>query len=248
MKSKKKHRKSRSHAPVKSALLDKFTVRDLEVWETRSIDLQSYHDRVYYDLERQRAACYEDMCAALREAPASGVSVDGWVRVTDWRWSLTPLSPAGSLKGIGGRFNVGGDLDRARGQAFPCLYVARDIETAYREYFGGPLASRPGKLTLSELSLRRETSFVTFSLRGQVEHVFDLRERSGLNKFAKVIATFDVSSDTKKFAQKMRLSRRGLFKTPHESWKLLLAASEELAGGAAVIWYSRCPLCTVRAL
>ena len=68
---------------MKSALVDKFTVRDLDVWETRSIDLQSYHDRVYYDLERQRAGCYEDLCAALREAPASGVSVDGWVRVTD---------------------------------------------------------------------------------------------------------------------------------------------------------------------
>jgi hypothetical protein len=137
VRSKKKRRKSpaqrglgRDKAPVTTALLDAFTARDLEVWETRSIDLQSYHDRVYYDLERQRAARYEELCVALRAAPACEVSVDGWVRVTDWRWSLTPLSPAGSLKGIGGRLNIGGDLDRARGQAFPCLYIAQDIETA----------------------------------------------------------------------------------------------------------------------
>lgn len=227
MRSKKKHRKPRSRVPAKSALLDRFTVRDLEVWETRSIELQSYHDRVYYDLERQRAARYEDLCAALRQASATEVSVDGWVRVTDWRWGLTPLSAAGSLKGIGGRFNIGGDLDRARGQAFPCLYIAHDIETAYREYFGGPLESRPGKLTLSELALRRETSFVTFSLRGQLEQVFDLRGRSGLNAFAKVIKAFDVSGDTRKFAQRMRLSPRVLIKTPHELWKRLLAAPGE---------------------
>ena len=76
---KKKRRKSRHTAPVKSALLDAFTERDLEVWETRSIDLQSYHDRVYYDLERQRAARYEELCAALRAAPAREVLVDRWV-------------------------------------------------------------------------------------------------------------------------------------------------------------------------
>jgi hypothetical protein len=98
---KKKHRKTRRQVPPKSALLDRFSVRDLEAWETRSIDLQSYHDRVYYDLERQRAARYDELCAALREVPASEVSVDGWVRVTDWRWGLIPLSAGGSLKGIG---------------------------------------------------------------------------------------------------------------------------------------------------
>jgi hypothetical protein len=153
---------------VKSALLDAFTERDLEVWETRSIDLQSYHDRVYYDLERQRAARYEELCVALRAAPAREVLVDRWVRVT------------------------------------------------------GPLTSRPSKLMLSELALRSETSFVTFSLHGRLEQVFDLRVRSGLTAFAKAIAAFDVSGDTKKFAQRMRLSPRDLIRTPHELWKRLL--------------------------
>jgi hypothetical protein len=53
-------------------------------------------------LERQRAAHYDELCAALRAVAAISASVDGWVRVTDWRWNLTPLSPAGSLKEIGG--------------------------------------------------------------------------------------------------------------------------------------------------
>ncbi len=152
-------------------------------WANRAIDTQSYLDRVYYDLERQRAARYDELCAALRAAPAVSIALDGWVRVTDWRWCLTPLSPGGSLKGIGGRFNIGDDLDRARGQGFPCLYVAHDIDTAYREYFGGSLTDRAGKMTLGEFALRRATSFTTFSLRGNLDQAFDLRDRVGLTRF-----------------------------------------------------------------
>jgi RES domain-containing protein len=220
-------RKSIPTPSAKPTLLDAFTQRDLEIWDTRSIDLQIYHDRVYYDLERQRAARYDQLCVALRAAPAIELPLNNWKRVTDWRWSLAPLSPAGSLKGIGGRFNIGADLDRARGQAFPCLYLAQDVETAFREYFGGSLASPAGKLTLSEFALRRETSFTTFSLRGRIEQAFDLRERAHLSWFAKVIAQFDVSSDTKKFARKVRLPPRSIIRTSQELWKRLMASPRE---------------------
>jgi hypothetical protein len=225
---KKKHRTaSRRATPSNQALLDAFTERDLDAWATRSVDLQSYADRVYYDLERQRAARYDELCAALRTIPATSISLDGWVRVTDWRWSLTPLSPLGSIKGIGGRYNIGDDLDRARGQAFPCLYLAHDIDTAYREYFGGSLTDRAGKLTLGEFALRRPISFTTFSLRGSLDQVFDLRERSGLTQFAKIIAQFDVSTDTKAFARKAGLQQRQLLKTSHQLWKRLLIGPAE---------------------
>jgi hypothetical protein len=134
----------RARTRIAQALLDAFTERDLDAWSTRSVDLQSYADRVYYDLERQPAARYDEPCAALRTIPATSISLDGWVRVTDWLWSLTPLSPLGSIKGIGGRFNIGDDLDRNRGQAFPCLYLAHDIDTAYREYSAAPSQTGPG--------------------------------------------------------------------------------------------------------
>lgn len=223
VKSKNKHRKASS--PARATILDAFTAHDLEVWATRSIDVQGYYDRVYYDLERQRAAHYDELCSALRGAPGIEVSVDRWVRVTDWRWNLAPLSAAGSIKGIGCRFNIGSDLDRARGQAFPCLYLAHDVETAYREYFGAPLASRSAKLTLSEFALRRETSFTTFSLKGQIDQVFDLRERSALANFVKITSKFAVSNDTKKFARSAGLPSpppRLVIRTPHELQKRLL--------------------------
>ncbi len=208
----------------KALVLDAFTESDLEEWDQRSIDIQAYFDRVYFDLERQRAARHDDLCAALRAVPAIEQPVDQWVRVTDWRWNLTPLSPAGSLNGIGGRFNIGRDLDRARGQAFPCLYIAEDVETAYREYFGAPLDSRVGGLSLQELALRRQTSFTTFTLLGALESVFDLRARHSLAAFAKIIGGFDVTSDTKKFARSVGLPARPLVRTPHELFKRMLAA------------------------
>ncbi len=219
MKSKNKRRKARA------AILDAFTARDLEVWATRSTDVQAYYDRVYYDLERQRAAHYDELCSALRAVPGTEVTVNRWARVTDWRWNLAPLSAAGSIKAIGGRFNIGRDLDRARGQAFPCLYLAHDVETAYREYFGAPLSTLSTKLTLGEFALRREISFTTFSLKGRLDQVFDLRERSGLASFMKITSKFNVSNDTKKFARSAGLplpSPRLIIRTPHELQKRLL--------------------------
>jgi hypothetical protein len=226
---KKKRRVARRRSAPSSnaAVLDAFTERDLEAWDQRSSDVQAHSDRVYFDLERQRAAHYEELCAALSAVPAVDMEVDRWVRVTDWRWNLTPLSPAGSLKGIGGRFNIGGDLDRARGQAFPCLYLAQDVETAYREYFGAPLNSRAGKLSLRELALRRETSFTTFTLQGRLEQVFDLQTRSGLGGFTKIIAGFDVTADTKKFACRARLPPRSLIRTPTQLLNRLLSPPSE---------------------
>jgi len=137
------------------------------------------------------------LCDALRSSPGVSLDVNGWSRVTDYLWSLSPLSPAGSIKGIGGRFNIGESLDRARGQAFPCLYVAQTVETAYAEYFGESLSNKMGPLTIGELALRRESSFTTFLLNGRLERVLDLREDNSLKQFADIIRQFNISSPTK---------------------------------------------------
>jgi hypothetical protein len=216
--------KPRVDARKKIALLDAFTEQDLETWGSRSDELQAYYDRVYFDLERQRSAHYDELCAALRLTPPAEVALDHWVRVTDWRWSLTPLSSAGSLKGIGGRFNIGCELHRARGQAFPCLYLACDIETSYREYFGAPPATRHGPLTLSEFALRRESSFTTFCLRGRLDHVFDLRKPAALAEFASIIGSFELSTDTQRLARTLGKAPRPLLRTPREIWSRVLAA------------------------
>src|SRR5277367_3234205 len=102
--------------PKKSILLDAFTQPDLDSWNRHGESLQAAADRVYFDLERQRAAQHEALCKSLHASAAIAIDVASWVRVTEWRWNLTPLSAADSLKGIGGRFSEGEKHDRARNQ------------------------------------------------------------------------------------------------------------------------------------
>lgn len=205
-------------------LLDTFTEKDLEFWSDRYEDAQRYSDRVYFDLERQRAANHDDLCDALRGAGGIDVDVGGWSRVCDYRWSLTPLSSAGSLNGIGGRFNIGSDLDRARGQQFPALYIAEDVDTAFLEYFGGPPEAHAGGLRVQEFALRLRSSFTTFTLRGRVENVLDLRTSSSLKAFAKIVSTFELSSDTRRFARSIGVPTRILMRTARDIQTRILLA------------------------
>jgi hypothetical protein len=137
---------------------------------------------------------------------------------------MTPLSAAGSLKGIGGRFNIGNDLDRARSQAFPCLYFAEDVEIAFAEYFGGPLTALKGPLSLGEFALRRNSSFTTFILDGHLEQIFDLRTEGALKAFANITNAFDISSHTKAAIRAAGLAPRRIIRSAKELWDRLLDA------------------------
>lgn len=203
-------------------LLDLFTEEDLELWSSRAENAQRYSDYVYFDLERQRAVHHDALCDALRDSGGIDIDLSGWARVCDYRWCLEPLSPAGSLRGIGGRFNIGSDLDRARGQQFPALYLAENVDTAYYEFFGGEPGTRPGGLSLQEMALRRKTSFATFALRGHADNVLDLRHLGSLREFSKIIATFELSPDTRRFARKIGLPARDLLRTARDIEKRIL--------------------------
>ncbi len=224
--------RKKRRAPVRfdskrAVLFDVFTELDLERWSERSEDAQSYSDRVYFDLERQRAARYDELCDGLRRASPIEVNVQGWARVTDYRWCLAPLSPTGSLKGIGGRFNIGEDVDRARNQGFPALYIAADLDTAYREFFGGPPEVQKSGLQLQEFALRRKSSFTTFTLRGRVENVLDLHDAKGLRDFTTIISGFEISPDIRRFARAIGVRPRTLIRTTQELLLRLLSAPDK---------------------
>lgn len=222
----KKGSRKRSSSPTRrtSAVLDQFSVADLDRWDQLSLTEQTFHDRVYFDLERQRAAHHDALCRALRYLDPVSVDLDPpWCRVTDWTWNLTPLSPAGSLLGIGGRFNIGRQLDRARGQTFPCLYLAQDEATARAEKFGKPSNGSDHMLSTYDFALRRTDAFVTFPLEGHVDLVLDLRDPKPLKKFVDIIKRFQLSSDTVKFGKIAGFSARPLITTTRELHKWLLA-------------------------
>jgi hypothetical protein len=223
---KNKQRPPNPPRPPGEGLLDSFTEAQLDDWSRGGDLLQRLADKVYFELELLRAAKYDSLCDALRSSAGVSIDVTGWSRVTDWRWSLSPLSPAGSIKGIGGRFNIGETLDRARGQAFPCLYIAQSVETAYSEYFGDSLSTQMGPLTLGELALRHESSFTTFLLNGRVERVLDLREDTSLKPFADIIRHFNISSLTKAAFRSAGLQQREIIRSAKQLRCRLLMESK----------------------
>ena len=224
MTKKKNRRPNKSRLNNKVIVLDSFTQHQLHAWESRGDTFQWLSDRIYFELERQRVAHYDSLCESLRATPSIAVNVTNWARVTDWRWNFSPLSPAGSLNGIGGRFNIGNDLDRARNQAFASLYLAENVETAYSEYFGGSPSEMLRGLTLSELALRRRSSFTTFLLTGQLEHVLDLRTDRALIAFAGIIKHFDISPQTKAAVREAGLPPRAIMRSAKQLRTQILVA------------------------
>jgi hypothetical protein len=94
---KNKQRPPTTPRPPGGGFLDSFTEAQLDDWTRGGDHLQKLADKVYLELEALRAAKYDALCDALRSSPGSSLDVNGWSRVTDYRWSLRPLSPAGSI-------------------------------------------------------------------------------------------------------------------------------------------------------
>jgi len=159
-------------------LLDRFSEQNLETWARRSEDLDEVVRRLYFDTEPARIALKSEISDALNKKPGAPASFDGWVRVLGYRWSMAPLSCAGSVKTFGGRFNVGQDVEHAIGGPFPALYVGEDYETAYREYFQKEAGTTSEGLSPEELALIGSLSAVR--LRGHVERVLDLTDAAVL--------------------------------------------------------------------
>jgi hypothetical protein len=92
------------------------------------------------------------------------------VRTVTYQYSLEPLSCAGSLTDIGGRFNAGCELDDNTVSPWPALYVAQDLETAFREKFGIASDDVVDGLTAHELALNGKVSHSNVILNGHLEN------------------------------------------------------------------------------
>lgn len=199
-------------------ILDSFTEADLEIWSQRSFDAARYSNAVYFDLEKQRVAHHDELVDALRSAGGIKVPIRDWVRVTDYKWSHMPLSAGGSIKRIGGRFNVGEDL-HLRAKPFSALYIAHDFETAMFEFFGGP--PKASALKAHELLLRGESSIATIMLEGEIENVLDLREIQKLGAFVSIIKNFTLTNETRAIARRAGLKQYELVRTTKSLKRML---------------------------
>lgn len=118
--------------------LEQLSTASIQQWNEFGDAQREYQYALFYELESQRAARKAALCDALRKVPGISVSVDGWCRAINFKYGREGLSPAGSLVWVGGRFNIGREVDEAHFEPFPALYIAEDFETAYREYFQLP--------------------------------------------------------------------------------------------------------------
>jgi len=205
-------RKSGVGAPPLT-VLDEFSEQSLSAWLRTADNLRSLHSALHFGLEEQRQQVGSALEAALQEAATGSFTIEGWSRIVDYRFSLSPLSVRGSLSGDGGRFNIGSELNAASFTPFPALYIGADYETAFSEKFGHPPTHCSGGLTPIDLALRKPGSFTHISLRGRVETVLDVMSAAALEPFIKVIRKFLVPFGAMQKARKFGSAAPGLIRS-----------------------------------
>lgn len=187
--------------------LERFSRASLSRWLQAGESLGRLQCALYFGLDSARQEHGHALLDALRSGAQSVFEFRNWSRIVDYRYTLAPLSVAGSLKTEGGRFNIGGRLNPATFTPFPALYLGEDAATAYRERFGlAPGATEAG-LTGAELSLRSPGSFTQVRVHGRVDQVLDIGDPSALQPFVEVIKHFTLPQAIGPLARKLSLRR-----------------------------------------
>lgn len=198
--------------------LERFSHADLDRWNRLSKSLDILHSTLYYDFESQRSAFRQELIAALLVPGFRSFEFENWFRIIPYRYALSPLSPKGSLNGVGGRFNVGKDVPSDVRAPWPALYLACDVETARREKFG--LARKSGKSGLSaeDFALMRPESLAEIRVNGRIEKVFDLSDLPSLAPLCKVLSRFRMPKRAEDEARKLHIDRAKirLVRTPQQ--------------------------------
>jgi hypothetical protein len=136
--------------------LDRFSEASLRQWLAVSRDLDVLQDELYFGLEPERRSLRADLIGALQQSSPVAIDLLRWVRVVTYQFSDAPLSCAGSLQYIGGRFNAGAELDANTLNPWPALYLAEDFETAFREKYQLPQDGRGSDFSGAGLGTRRQ--------------------------------------------------------------------------------------------
>lgn len=103
-------------------LLEQFPHASLSQWKAAGRTLAALSNALFFGLESQRAENANALVDAVRLGITGPFAFQDWARIVDWRYSTVPLSTAGSVRGDGGRFNIGSTLNPAAYSPFPALY------------------------------------------------------------------------------------------------------------------------------
>ena len=196
-------------APKGLLELDRFSETSIEKWLDVSADLDQLQNILYFNLEPERRRLRQDLLKALQAIEPVARDLENWARIVPYRWTLHPLSAAGSLTGDGGRFNPGTELDGVAYPAWPALYLAEDQPTAFREKFQIPQGSTTEGLTPEELSLSHGHSYSTVSLNGKLTRIFPLTPET-LAPISRVFAKIKMPAPAERIKSKLKIRKEDL--------------------------------------
>lgn len=187
--------------------LERFSRASLHEWLRAADRLGRLQTALYFGLDAARQEQGQALIDALHAGARLGFEFKDWSRIVGYRYALEPVSVAGSVRGEGGRFNIGARLSPAAFTPFPALYLAEDHETAYRERFGQATDAKTTELTGSDLALRTPGSFTQVRLRGRLDLVLDVGDPAALKPFVDVIKQFELPKAVTRLSHQLRLRR-----------------------------------------
>jgi hypothetical protein len=167
--------------------LERFSTATLHQWKLAARRMETLQRTLHFGLEDQRQRAETLLLEAMRLCSRSNFSAPKWSRIVDYRYSLDPLSSLGSIKGVGGRFNIGSGLSPGVFPSFPALYCAEDYPTAYLEKFGSLPSSSPDALSGADLALRTPGSFAQVRLNVMLENVLDIGDHATLKPIVEIL-------------------------------------------------------------
>ncbi|MCD6055582.1 MAG: StPS1 gp25 [Gammaproteobacteria bacterium] len=201
-------------------LLESGTLANMRAAKRVTAAILKYQWDFYSELAYQRNNIADQISHSLN-VPCRSYAFSQWQRAVKFKYSLHPLSTVGSLTYIGGRFNMGVDIN-TQIPIFPGLYLAQDKDTALQEHLGQETIPSNSKLTARELALSNPTSETIVSVSGKLDKVFDLTNPENLQLFVDLIKTFKLSTDLKRRAKELRLEIPRIAEKVDELHKTLL--------------------------
>lgn len=220
-------RRPRQPRSARAYVLEETSPPEILESKRRTRELLRYHWDYHSELAFQRAQIEHELLDALRQGSIRDFSFDNWQRAVKYRYALHPLSTAGSLSSVGGRFNVG-DIDRQHFPTFPALYLASNKDTALQETLGQP-PSPVRSLTAREMALSNPQSETIVSVSGTLEAVLDLRSARALQPFIRLVRNFSLSSNLRKEAARLKLRAPTISTTASHLRKTILDTNWRLA-------------------
>lgn len=176
-------------------LLESGSIKELKEAKLNYQNLLKYHWNYYSELARQRNEIQDQIKEALIQTCVP-YEITEWQRAVKYKYGLHPLSTAGSLVDIGGRFNTGSNVNTEL-PSFSALYIAKNKDTALQEHLGQIPNDR---LTPREVALMNPSSETIVSLSGRLDKVFDLTDEKKLEPFLRLIKQFKISKELKVMA------------------------------------------------